>query len=99
MLHCFKKQVVGMISNKYILREWIKFVEKSQNAVGNRELKGTRVVSRLLRATLHAIVLQIVPHKAKLFINIGNVFCTDLFLKISVIFLHAHTQILCSCLF
>jgi len=37
------------------------------------------VVFWLQSATLHARVLKIVPHKANLFVNIGNVFGTNFF--------------------
>jgi len=44
-----------------------------------RKKRDCVVVSWLQSSTLHTRVLQTVPHKAKLFVNIGNLFGADFF--------------------
>jgi hypothetical protein len=54
--------------------------EKSKNSTGKRERKETVWWCPDCSVIVHARVLQIVPHKAKVFVNIGNVSCAYFFL-------------------
>ena len=94
----------SLLARRHILRECVTFVQKNLRILLEKEKeKRLVVVSWLWSAILHARVLQIVPHKAKHFVNIGNVFLCSFFPVNFQCFsndlLYASTGIMCSHLY
>jgi hypothetical protein len=79
LLHYFKKQKMNTISNDHILWERVEFVQRNLRILLEKEKERLCGGILTVSTTLHARVFQIVPHKAKLFVNIGSVFCADFF--------------------
>ena len=70
-----------LLARRHILQECVKCGQISvHNSIGKRERKDT--VWRCPEykgATMHSRVLQIVPQRAKVFVNVGNVFFAKIF--------------------
>ena len=62
-----------LLARRYILQECVKFVQRNLRGLLEKENE-KRPCGGVLIVKCHSACLQIVAHKAKLFVNMSNVF-------------------------